>query len=89
MTGGGDSAVCVWNLLPVIGVDFEMKGNPAKLEENEDVQMAENSEEHSQIDSQQSELTPEEREKFEKREQDIEKDVKLMESLFQNENAKS
>lgn len=34
-------------------------------------------------------MTPEEREKFEKREQDIDKDVKLMESLFQNENAKS
>lgn len=42
VTGGGDSAVCVWNMLPVIGEEFELVNNPEKPEE-EDVEMAQNS----------------------------------------------
>jgi hypothetical protein len=70
-------------LLPVIGEEFEKKGNPPKPEE--DVDMAQN----SQSSDQSAESDPESRERFEQREKDIERDVKLMESLFQNEAAKS
>ena len=47
ITGGGDSAVCVWNLLPVIGEQFEKLGQPVKVVaddgEVQDVDMAQNS----------------------------------------------
>lgn len=78
VTGGGDSAVCVWNLLPVIGEEFERRGNPQKPEE--DIDMAQNSQNSQSSD--QSDSDPESRERFEQREKDIEKDVQLMESLF-------
>ena len=42
VTGGGDSSVRIWNLLPVIGEEFELVNNPEKPEE-EDVEMAQNS----------------------------------------------
>lgn len=46
ITGGGDSAICVWNLLPVIGEEFEKNGQPIKVvveDQEEDVDMAQNS----------------------------------------------
>ena len=67
----------MWNLLPVIGEEFEKKFNP-KLEEPEDVDMAQNSQNSESIEESDSES----RELFEQRERDIERDVKLMESLF-------
>ena len=90
ITGGGDSAVCVWNLLPVIGEKFERLGQTdnQRVQENDpnnDVEMAGDSPSYNSHDnSQQSdeESDPEERLKFELREKDIERDVNLMESLF-------
>lgn len=40
----------MWNLLPVIGEEFEKKGNPPKFDinPNEDVEMAQNSQNSAQ-----------------------------------------
>ncbi len=92
VTGGGDSAVCVWNLLPVIGEKFERQGqteNQRVQDPNDDIEMAGDQSSYQSLDNSESDSDPEERAKFEQRDKDIERDVALMESLFQNEAAKS
>ena len=85
VTGGGDSSVRIWNLLPVIGEEFELVNNPEKPEE-EDVEMAQNSQSSGGSEDSGESTSHED---YLQRQKDIEADVKLMESLFQNEAAKS
>jgi len=57
----------VWNLLPVIGEEFEKLGEPEKnssVDLKDDVEMAQNSQNSDEI-SNEIESDPESREKFE------------------------